>query len=212
MNWNRVHQGVPDNLIGHARLFAEALIKHYADGGSPQSRARSGNRGTESNFERQCQAKIGEVATALFFDLDPLVAVKWDLKPDKGSDLTLATGLRIDVKTTLPPFKLIWSNNINDLYEQKQFDVLVSVSIDPDEWSDCWLEGYIRKAEFAAEKQVADGRSVGGKLEPGTWFMDKEYLSDIKDLLPPAQLAKVAIQGDMQFQYISGAWPPGVSR
>ena len=70
----------------------------------------------------------------------------------------------IGSKTTLPPFKLSWSLTINDIYWQKEFDALVSVSIEDGDWSCCHLEGWITKSGFFHSKQIADG--VNCRLEP----------------------------------------------
>ena len=160
--------------------FATELVAHYAAGGSPSSRARSGNRGAEANIDLQWRAKIGECAVALIFDLNPTHAVGWSLAPDAGFDVVSNFGVRMDVKTTLPPRRLIWSNNINDLYHQKQFDVLVSVSIPANKPLHCYVDGYVSKADFFARKEIADG-TCG--LERGTWFMHKADLADIAELI-----------------------------
>jgi len=180
MNRHRKPVIVPQRWVGYARTVAEVMIWVYANGGSPASRARSGNRGTESNLRRQWQGKVGEIATALYFDLDPKQAVNCSFLPDHGADIALPSGLLLDVKTTLAPFKLIWSRDCNDIYWEKRFDHLVSVSIDEDDFSRCWIEGFVPKQEFFARKQIAEpGRS---RLEPGTWFMDKAALHDIEGL------------------------------
>lgn len=115
----RVYQHVDRVWVGQSRSFAERLIQHYAAGGSPQSRAVSGHRGTESDLRRQWQGKTGECAFALHIGQDPSTAVKWGMDPDKGADVRLPDGQSVDVKTTPPRYKLIWSNNVNDLYQKK---------------------------------------------------------------------------------------------
>jgi hypothetical protein len=181
MNRNRKLVQVPQCYVDRGRQFGLDLVAHYAAGGSPNSRARSGDRGTESNPILQAHGKIGEAAAAIYFDLDVGTAVKWQIGyPDNGTDITLTNGVRIDVKTTLPPFRLIWSKDINDLYWQKQFDVLVSVSIEEEDWSCCHIEGWITKGGFYRHKQIADGLNC--RLQPGTWNVDKGILSNIIDL------------------------------
>ncbi|TAI59990.1 hypothetical protein [Bradyrhizobium sp. Leo170] len=178
-NANRKLVRVPSTLVARGFAFGKALVAHYAAGGSPQSRARSGNRGTESNPVILGRSKVGEVAAAIHCGLDPDAAVKWSVdSPDPGHDLVL-NGARIDVKTTLPPFKLIWSNTINDLYEQKQFDVIAAVSISERDWSCCWVEGWITKGRFYRQKRIADGNHG---LERGTWWLPKSELSNIDEL------------------------------
>ena len=102
----------------------------------------------------------------------------------------LENGLRIDVKTTYPQFNLIWSNTINDIYDNKVFDVLVSVSINEKHFSECWIEGWITRDRFLRQKLIADGLGPP-RLEPGTWFINKATLSNIDDLvsLPPLRKA-----------------------
>ena len=181
MNQNRKRVLVPNGYVERGRQYGLDLVKHYAAGGSPNSRARSGDRGTESNPILQAQGKIGEVAVAIYFGLDDETAVKWGVDyPDNGTDVTLSNGVRIDVKTTLTPFKLIWSRDINDLYWQKKFDVLVSVSIIEHDWSSCYIEGWITKGSFYRHKKISDG--VNCRLERGTWNVEKDILSNIDDL------------------------------
>ncbi|KYK50087.1 hypothetical protein A1D31_22510 [Bradyrhizobium liaoningense] len=192
MNQNRKLVRVPPSYVARGRQFGSDLVAHYAAGGSPQSRARSGDRGTEANPILQAQGKIGEIATAIYFGLDVETSVKWDIsRPDPGFDITLRSGLRLDAKTTLPPFKLCWSRHINDLYWQKQFDALVAVSIEERDWSCCHIEGWISKGGFFYQKQIANGANCG--LERGTWFVDKAILSNISDL-PYVPILQVVIQ------------------
>jgi hypothetical protein len=143
----------------------------------------SGSWGAEADPVRQSQGKIGEIATALYFMLDPLKVVKLTIGDggDGGKDLRLNNGLRIDAKTTLPPYRLIWSMAVNHLYLTKQFDVLVSVSIDGTDFSNCWIEGWVTKQDFYDNKEVSDG--VNSNLATGTWFMKKSVLSDMDVLL-----------------------------
>lgn len=169
--------------------FGRAMADHYARGGSPRSRAVSGNRGTESNVRRLAQGKIGECALALYWNLDPMTAVKWTMGADDGFDIALPGGLRVDVKTTFPPYNLIWSNTINGIWDDVRFDFLVSVSIAQSDFRQCWVEGWVSKGAFAAKKRVADGAEVGGRLDRGTWFMPKSELIDIAKLMPLAERA-----------------------
>ena len=167
------------------------LVAHYAAGGSPDSAERDRATGAPNqNPIRQAHGKIGEAAVAIHFGLDVETAVKWDVGfPDRGKDITLANGVRLDVKTTLPSFKLLWSKEINDLYWQKEFpDVLVSVSIEEKDGPSCHIEGWITKGGFYQHKQISDGMTC--RLERGTWNVDKSILLNITDLphlpiLPP---------------------------
>lgn len=191
---------IPAVLVDRGRLWAKRLVSHYAEGGSPNSRAVSGDRGTERNAERQAQGKIGEVAVAILFGRNPLLDVKWNLVPDGGSDLVAPCGLLVDVKTTLPPRRLIWSRTINHLYKAKRFDALVAVSIDARDLGQCWIEGWISKDRFFADKRIADGSNG---LESDTWFVEKSELDPIDDLLE--EDARPAIAAGRQFEFISGA-------
>jgi hypothetical protein len=105
---------------------------------------------------------IGEVIVAQYFNLDLETAVKWDVtRADAGTDITLLCGTRADVKTT-ETYKrfLIWSKEVNDLYAKKNFDVLIAVSVEDQDWSRCWIEGYVSKLIFWTDKLVADGANV----------------------------------------------------
>lgn len=182
VNKNRKFVQVPDALVDSGQEFGRLKVEHYGNGGSPMSRSRSGNRGAESDPVRQAHGIIGEVACAIYLGLDPIADVNWDpAKSDSGYDVVLPSGLRIDVKTTLPPFKLIWSRDVNDLYFKKRFDVLISVSIEDRDWSRCWIEGWITKNGFYQRKRIADGMNCN--LELGTWFVEKHTLSNIDDVL-----------------------------
>jgi hypothetical protein len=170
-----------DAYLDRSLEFAERMVAHYAAGGSPRSRSRSGDRGTERNPTRLAQGKIGECAAALVLGLDPARAIRWDVgHADSGWDLALKRGTLADVKASAPPHKLIWSRDVNDLYGHKRFDVLISVSVDPENFSRCWVEGWESKANFLRQKIVADGQNSA--LEPGTWWMDKADLSPIGNL------------------------------
>lgn len=182
-NRNRRFVKLPPKYVQRCLGYGQRIVDHYANGGSPASRSRSGDRGTESNVTLQAQGKVGECALAICLGIDPDTAVKWDTDfADGGTDIYVPTnGARIDVKTTLPPFKLIWSRNVNDLYHQKKFDIIVAASVEEGDLSRCYLEGWITKGSFFLRKQIADG--VNSKLEHGTWFVDKSILSNIDDLL-----------------------------
>lgn len=180
MNKNRRAVVVPQKWVERGLEWGKALVAHYANGGSPRSRAVSGDRGTEKNPKRLAQGKIGEAATALYLGLDPETAIKLDMVADHGTDIFCSNGARLDVKTTFPPFKLIWSRDVNHLFAEKSFNVLVSVSIDQNNFSNCWVEGWILKWDFYKVKQISDG--INSNLEPDTWFVGKNILSDIDDL------------------------------
>lgn len=170
-------QLIPHDVHDAGFEFGEAMRAHYANGGSPQSRARSGNRGTESNVRRLAQGKIGEAAVALFLGLDAWTAVNWSVaRPDVGTDVIGPHGVRIDAKTNFPHLPLIWSRDVNDLYDQKAFDVLLSVSIEPDDFHRCWIEGFLSKKEFKRQHLVAGENS---RLQVDTWFFPKDELWNV---------------------------------
>ncbi len=189
--------------------WGEDIVRHYADGGSPRSRAVSGDRGSENDPLLQARGKIGEAAVAIWLGRDPFGAVKWDMmNPDKGADMLVPCGHLIDIKTTFPRYKLIWSRNVNDLYYSKQFTALLAVSIDPDDYSICWIEGWVPKDEFFARKRIADGMKG---LEKDTWWMAKEDLhdpDDLRKLLVPVtawlcEQARKACETKKQFEFIT---------
>ena len=177
-----------DNVwVERGRAFGHEIVRYYANEGrfSP-SRSRSGDRGAESDPVRQGIGKVGECAVAILFNLDPEAAIKWTTgRADAGHDVTFGDK-QFDVKATESWKRfLVWSRDVNDLYHSKVFTHLVSVSVDQDDWSNCWVEGQVSKHGFFARKAIADGYSVGRGLEPGTWHMHKADLDDIADLLVP---------------------------
>lgn len=217
MNRNRRLIVVPPDLVSRGLKHGQDMADGYAKGLWPNSLAVSGGRGTENNPKRLGEGKIGEIALGLLFGAEP----SWEMRPDAGSDVKAPCGLLVDCKTTYPPRRLIWSRTVNDLYFKKKFDALVAVSIKEDDYSQCWVEGWMPRREFFARKTVSDG-SCG--LEPDTWWMSKDDLHDINLLLTPSRpkptawmlkvstvdmraLARQAIAEKKQFEFISGQWP-----
>lgn len=181
------------NKVRVSREYGEAIVKWYASpaGQASPSRSRSGEWGAELDPILQGQGKAGEYAVAQYYGLDPKTAVKRTFgQADDGIDVTITTTAAVDAKTT-PDWKrwMIWSGSVNDLYWSKKFTTLVSVSINEDDWSQCWIEGWISKEEFFERKMVSDGINCGlnrnGKprLTPGTWFMEKRDLHPIQTML-----------------------------
>jgi hypothetical protein len=172
---------LPQNIVDTSRKYGHAIVQWYA--ANPDAAVRAGIWGAELDPERQGHGKAGEYAVAQYCGL-PRSAVRSDVGngADKGEDL-VAYGQRIDAKCT-PTWKqwLLWSQAVNDLYWSKAFDVIVSVSIDDQDWSRCWIEGWLTKQEFFHYKKIADGSNDAGKLTRGTWFMDKQPLPDIHTL------------------------------
>jgi hypothetical protein len=187
MNPHRKPVTLNPNIIRVSRQYAEAMTQWYAspEGAASASRSRSGDWGAEADPVRQGHGKAGEYAVALFYGLDPKTAVKRSIGfGDGGSDVTVTETKRLDVKTTPASRRwLVWSMALNDLYWDKKFDAMVSVSINDDDWSQCWIEGWIGKQEFLDRKMIADGVNDEGKLTRGTWFMRKADLDPIDTML-----------------------------
>jgi hypothetical protein len=188
MNRNRKFQAVPMLFVERGLQWGDDMVAWYAsdEGRRSASRSVSGGWGVETDPIRQAQGKIGEVAAAICCGLDPEITVNWKTQTggDGGVDIVLQGGTSADVKTTLAPFNLIWSRAINHLYwdSSKRFEVLISVSIDEIKFCDCWIEGWISKQRFFDDKQISDGKNAG-RLDVGTWFMRKNTLLNIDDLV-----------------------------
>lgn len=187
MNPHRRFVDIGPHYAREARAFGQELVAYYAspEGQRSASRSRTGNWGAELDPIRLGQSKAGEYAVAILFGLNPELAVKRNVgHADQGTDVRCSPTLRADVKTT-PDGKLyvIWSKEVNDLYWQKTFDVLISVSIDNIDWSRCWVEGWVSKKTFFDKHLVADGTNDEGRLTPGTWFARKDVFADIEILL-----------------------------
>src|SRR6516164_7728838 len=135
-------------------VICRAYAHEFIESNGPHRR-----RDPESDFHVKMQSKIGECAVALYFRLWPeqVLNLKVLKTPDDGSDLRLPLGeggrsVGLDVKTTIPPYKLIWPVEDNAKYAGKNFDILVSVSNDNVSdhtayFQHCWIEGYVSKAE-----------------------------------------------------------------
>jgi len=187
MNSNRKLVTLNPNIVRVSRQYGEAIVKWYAspEGAVSASRSRSGDWGAELDPVLQGQGKAGEYAVAQYYGLDPKTAVNRSFgKADDGIDVTITATVAVDAKTT-PDWKrwMIWSESVNDLYWSKKFTTLVSVSLDEDDWSQCWIEGWISKQDFFDRKMIADGVNDQGKLTRGTWFMRKVDLEPIDTLL-----------------------------
>ncbi len=200
------------NLVRVSREFGEAMARWYEspEGRASLSRSRSGDWGAERDPIRLGQSKAGEYAVAVYFALDAKIAVKRSFgKADAGTDVKINSNLGSDVKTT-PTWKryMLWSREINDLYWSKQFDVLIGVSIDEDDWSQCWIEGWLTKQEFFDRKKIADGTNDEGRLSSGTWFIEKDELSDIDTLLTDSRRGFVGYDKEGRFVHYChcGKW------
>jgi hypothetical protein len=175
-------------LVNVSRRYGVDVVAWYAR--DPRRTAMSGQWGVELDPIRQGQAKAGEFAVARYLGVDTsTINVNHESGPDDGKDLIAHGIIRIDAKTT-PTWKdfVIWPMPIRDSYHRKTFTHLVGVSINNDDWSECWIEGYMTKQEFWERKLIADGivdrnpKSGKAMLAPGTWYVPKVWLNDIETL------------------------------
>ena len=171
----RVYQHVPRDIVKRCGVFAKGFLETI----SPESLRRQGIRANAPYIERLrriWRGQIGECALALHlgFPVDPWVC--FENVPDNGYDLALPDKrTRIDVKTTVPPYRLIWPLEGGEHYAAANFTHLVAVSVEDDSGGErCWIEGQVTKQEFLERKRVADG-TCG--LEPNTWWMLKGELN-----------------------------------
>jgi hypothetical protein len=158
--------------------YGVELCLHYAQGGSPGSRAVS-YRNAQTKIPLQAVAKIAECIFCLELGCDPNRLLKWDTREaDSGADLTL-DGIRYDVKASLFGSRyLLWPKAKNHIFEGKQFDHLVLVLVDADaekhlDAARGYSAGFLRKEDFARLKVIAKG---GHDLDPGTWHVHKDQL------------------------------------
>ena len=157
--------------------FGRRIVAWYAtpEGQRSLSRSLSCN-GAECDPLLQARGKIGEVAAAVYYGLEPDSAVNWATGTggDRGHDLVIGR-LLVDVKTTLPPFNVIWPRTKNHLFAQRVFDAFLSVSIDELDYRVCTIDGWIEKWEFFERKRIADGNGCP-RLQSDTWYMPKAEL------------------------------------
>jgi hypothetical protein len=177
--------------------YGRAKVQHYANRHSPRSLSVSGDRGAEKNPLMQAQGKLGEVAFAELCGLDPETAVDWELRDgDAGEDVRMPGGTLVDVKTNFDQPSMYPSKDINHLLPRKRIYAFVSVSIDDRaDLSQCWVEGWVAKEEFLARHKVSAGRlDLGEPRQPGTWYMFKDELRPIRELIEIDQSAATAPQ------------------
>lgn len=172
---------LPPDIVEKCRKFGKELEAHYLADGSPQSAKYAfcviGKPG-ELDAERFAISKMGECAAAVVFFV-PFTEIKFTVEdgPDDGFDFSFL-GIRADVKTTKPHHNLIWPVTLNDAYQPKKFDVLVSVSYEklpPDDSNAFWVDGWVTKADFLENKSIAEGRHVRPYLYEGTWYLSKRH-------------------------------------
>jgi len=188
---------LPNDVIDRCMRFGCDVVLAYRSGQNANSLSVS-SHGAELNPYLQAQAKAGECAACHFFGL-PIDCLNWRNRPDAGHDLIFA-GRRIDVKTIDADKRfLIWPVRKINLFASKQFDLFVLVCGTFPQFV-FEVAGFISKSTFAARHRVADDRHA---LAVGTWYMDRNELLPIADLLPPPVTASDAIADRRQFEYIS---------
>lgn len=189
---------LPPHYERLSRWYGEKIVKWYRE--DPRRCLRAGGRGSEYDPVLQGMAKQAEFAAAIFTDQDPgdlgrrgVVKLNWKL-PDVGWDIPSPTdSKRIDVKSSEDGKRLmLWSRTVNDKYWEKQFDYLLDVSVNANNWSQCWIEGYLTKKEFFERKFISrrDGDPYPG-IERDTWYVFKDSLRDAADLRPEQPEPKV---------------------
>lgn len=168
---------LPPDLISRCWHYGEQVVADYANGLNANSRAVS-CFDAESNVDLQALARMAECVFCINADISPDV-LNWGRHCDSGSDVHV-NGLRIDVKHTKYGRYLIWPIAKNEIFSSKKFDALALVVGTP--FENFEVAGWISKADFAGSKKVA---AEGGKLFPGTWYMDRSDLRPIETLFAP---------------------------
>jgi hypothetical protein len=166
---------IPQSLIDKCIDHGKRIVATYRNGGNAASLAVS-SHGAQHNPHLQATGKIAECAFFLWMGVDPLLFVNWTDHCDRGCDARFH-GVRFDIKTTTMRGQyLIWPINKNGFYESKGFDALALIKLD---LCTAELTGWVSKARFLAEHQVAD---EAHKLDCGTWYMHERELSRFDDL------------------------------
>lgn len=174
---------LPLELAQKCDDFAQRLVAHYAQGGSPQSRAFS-SHGAESNPLLLCEAKVGECVFALHMEQDPHSRLNWaGDRPDSDYDIAIGRTL-VDVKQTgLYGSFLIWPINKNRIFDSKDFHVLAltktSVVRDADGKivvARGYVEGWSGKQWFRLRRKIAPDGPAGKKLDVGTRYLPVDFL------------------------------------
>lgn len=150
--------------------WGSGLAGHYADGGSPQSRALS-SHGAESNPELLRDAKVAECCLAMHFGFDPEKVIDWTVyRPDRGWDL-LVDLTKVDAKQVgVNDRFLIWPVRKKNIFDSKDFHVLVAVRT-KGRWGQCC--GWIGKKQFRRRWQIADEVHL---LTEGTPYIELDGL------------------------------------
>lgn len=174
---------LPSELCSQCWEFGQAMVVHYAGGGSPRSRAVS-SHGAESNPVLHAESKVAECVAAMHFELFPGVALKWVANnADRGWDLIVAR-TRVDVKqVSCGKRYLLWPIKKNEFFDDKEFDVLMLVETEtsmiagnPVGSARGFVAGWISKRRFRREREVAGD---GHALDPGTRYIEKSKLQRV---------------------------------
>ena len=140
------------------------------------------------NPQHVAKTKAAEVAMALVLGKHPINDVGFGVgRPDPGWDIQ-AGPLRIDVKMTehrnVGTACLFWPLNRNDVFEEKDFNVLALVRCETvknergEERSNGWFQirGWISKDQFRRDMLVA---GPDHNLDNGTWYVPLKLLSPV---------------------------------
>lgn len=180
-------------FVGHALLdksmeFARGVVASYLAGKKESSR----NLGIKqkvpiySDVQTQYVGRVGEVATCLYLELDPIKTLDWNAnRLDPGYDITLKNHHTIDVKSTAHPnaTRLIWP-----LTKMRKLpfaaDIFVFAKVlkkDGDKMGQIvQLVGCVAKQRFIDQKIVA--RAMPGLVD-GTPYMPETSLDAMEKLL-----------------------------
>lgn len=167
---------LPPDLVSRCWRYGEQIVSDYASGWNANSRAVS-CFDAEQNTELQALARMAECALCLWAR-QPIEKLDWGRHCDAGFDLAVGD-FRIDVKHTKNGRYLIWPIAKNSIFESKKFDALVLVIGTPERGFE--LAGWMSKPGFRRNRKTAQ---EGGKLFPGTWFVDRDDLAPMSCLLP----------------------------
>jgi hypothetical protein len=199
MNPERQYQPIAAVWVERAWQFGHELKDHRDNGGSPASVAVTGP--WEVGVAEFALGKAAEVGAACFFGLDPELALLWNVEngPDDGFDLALplfGVELLLDVKGSAPAGNVIWPQTKNSFYWEKNFHLMLGVSVDPNDLSQTWIEGFVTKREFYLHKRIADGVTAP-RLTADTWYLPKKCLHPLprgQRTLPHERLAQTIVE------------------
>jgi hypothetical protein len=168
-----------DSLVWRCQAWGRQMVNRYASG----SRSlKYSSHGAERNPVLIASSKIAECVFALDMHLDPYTALDWGGSPDAGHDVAVGK-TRVDVKQSgLHSRYLIWPIKKNDMFEGKDFHVLVLVKTDIERERDGerrimaargFCAGWIGKQSFTVRHRVA---GENHRLDRGTRYMTESEL------------------------------------